>query len=391
MGEPTHHRPIHLTDQHTLHDTITILRHHIPLTATGYRCQTPDLWRILVAAAARQTTVEAVCADLLTAPHANTVRGYLTAQLSPQAIPDLEQRWNAALATAIPDWLCRRAQAVAVDFHDAPYYGRSDATDPANWVCRGEAQAGTTYFYRCATAYVMQRDVRLTLAVVFVKPGEDKVALLARLLTQVRAVGVRIRCLFADKGFCAIPVLRWVQGQHIPAIIAAPIRGKQAGTRALCRGQASYRTTHTFRSVEQGHVTVPVAVVRTYQRRRSGRRVEAWLLYVCLGVSDPPIRIRQRYRRRFGIESSYRLLEQVRARTTSPNAALRFMLMGLALLLINRWIRLHWQFLRVPGRGPRRVARWAFRLDRMVRFLTRAIERHYGVVTAVGPPAAANL
>ena len=84
-------------------------------------------------------------------------------------------------------------------------------------------------------------------------------------------------------------------------------------------------------------------------------------------------------------------MEQVRARTTSPNAALRFVLMGVALLLINIWIRLHWQFLRRPGRGPRRVARWAFRLDRMVRFLTRAIERHYGVVTVVGPPAASNL
>ena len=78
-------------------------------------------------------------------------------------------------------------------------------------------------------------------------------------------------------------------------------------------------------------------------------------------------------------------MEQVRARTTSPSAGLRFLLMGLALLLVNVWIHLHWHFLRVPGRGPRRVARHLFRLDRMARFLTRAIERHYGVITAVDP------
>ena len=65
---------------------------------------------------------------------------------------------------------------------------------------------------------------------------------------------------------------------------------------------------------------------------------------------------------------------------------MRFLLLGLALVLVNVWIHLHWQFLRVPGRGPRRVARWVFRLDRLARFLTRAIERHYGVVTAVDPP-----
>ena len=128
-----------------------------------------------------------------------------------------------------------------------------------------------------------------------------------------------------------------------------------------------------------------MAVVRTFKRRRTGQRTAAWLVYVCLGVTDPPLRIRRRYRRRFGVESSYRLLEQVRARTTSPQAALRFLLMGLALLIVNIWIGLHWGFLQVPGRGPRRVARWRFRLERMARFLTRAIERYYGVVTAVDP------
>ncbi len=387
MGGPTPCQPIRLTDQHTLHDTITILRRHLPLTAAGYRCHTEDLWRLLVGAAARHTTLEAVCADLLDAPHANTVRGYLTAQVAPQAIPDLEQQWNTAFAALIPEWLRARPQDVAVDFHDEPYYGRCDPNDPDNWVCRGEAQAGTTYFYRCATAYVMHRDARYTLAVVFVKPREDKVAVLDRLLTHVRQLGVRLRCLYADKGFCAIPVLRWLVTQHISAIVAAPIRGKQGGTRALCQGRSSYRTTHTFQSAEHGAVTVPVSVVRTYHRRRSGQRRAAWLVYVCLDVAEPPPRVRKRYRRRFGIESSYRLMEQVRARTTSPSAALRFLLMGLALLIVNVWIGLHWLCLRLPGRGPRRVARWRFRLERMARFLTRAIERHYGVITAVDLPA----
>jgi hypothetical protein len=386
MHGPTARRPIRLTDQHTLHDTMTALRQHVPLTADGYHCQTDDLWRLLVGAAARHTTIEAVCADLVDTPHANTVRGHLTTQLRPQLIPDLERCCNDALAARVPDWLLARPQEVAIDFHDEPYYGRCDMHDPDNWVCRGEAQAGTTYFYRCATAYVMQRDVRLTLAVAFVKSDDDKVTLLERLLIRVRTLGVRVRCLYADKGFCAIPVLRWLLAQHLPTIIACPIRGKQGGTRALCQGPRSYHTTHTFQSAEHGALTVPVAVVRTYQRRRSGQRTPTWLLYVCLQVVDLPRRVRKRYRRRFGIESSYRLMEQVRARTTSPNAGLRFLLMGLALVLVNVWIHLHWQFLRVPGRGPRRVARHMFRLDRLARFLTRAIERHYGVVTAVDPP-----
>ena len=329
MREPTPCRSAHLTDQQTLHDTMTLVRRHLPLTAAGYRCQTEDLWRLLVGAAARHTTLEALCADLADAPDANTVRAYLTAQLPASKIPTLEDCWNDALAALLPAWLLTRPQEVAVDFHDEPYYGRCDAAAPDNWVCRGEAQAGTTYFYRCATAYVMQRDVRFTLAVVFVKPSDDKVSLLARVLTRVRQAGVRLRCLYADKGFCTIPVLRWLLDERVPTIVAVPIRGKQGGTRALCQGAQSYRTTHTFASAVHGALTVPVAVVRTYHRRRSGQRTAAWLLYVCLRVNDPPQRVRKRYRHRFGIESSYRLMEQVRARTTSPSAGLRFLLMGL--------------------------------------------------------------
>ena len=88
-------------------------------------------------------SLEAVRADVLTAPHANTVRGHLTTQLRPQTIPALERQWNDALAARVPDWLLARPQEVAVDFHDEPYYGRCDAADPDNWVWRSEAQAGT--------------------------------------------------------------------------------------------------------------------------------------------------------------------------------------------------------------------------------------------------------
>jgi len=130
-------------------------------------------------------------------------------------------------------------------------------------------------------------------------------------------------------------------------------------------------------------LTVPIAAVRTYQRRRSGQRQLRWLLYVCLRCGGPVMQVRRRYRRRFGIESGYRLMEAVHARTTSLNPALRFLLMGVALLIVNMWIGLHWLYLRLPGRGPRRVARWRFRLDRMRSFLTRAVERFYGVITAI--------
>ena len=379
-----------LTDRVTLETVIAVLEHYFDLSADGYLCQTRDLWNILVSAAARCTYIETVCNDLASAPEGNTVRGYLNEQLTPACIRALQRASNRALASQLPGWLRDHPKQVALDLHDEPYYGKDDDPDnPDCWVCRGEARAGTTRFYRCATAYVMHRDVRFTLAVEFVHPGDDLIQVVKRLLRRVKALKIKVKRAYLDKGFCSIPVLRGLAlaEPDLAVIVAAPIKGKTGGTRALCQGRRSYRTEHTFRSEDYGELTVPVMVVHTRSQRRDGTYIWAWLVYVLLNVPDlTPRQVRQAYRRRFGIESSYRLLEQVRGHTTARNAALRFLWMGIALLIGNIWIALHWTFLRRCGSGPRRVARWAFILPCMLQFLRRAIEAIYGVISCIDPP-----
>src|ERR1051325_380312 len=88
-----------LTDESTLEFTVNVLTEHFDLQAAGYCCQTRDLFNVLVAAAARGSTIEATCNDLADAPDSNTVRGYLTAQLSPQQIRSVEAAFNRALGS----------------------------------------------------------------------------------------------------------------------------------------------------------------------------------------------------------------------------------------------------------------------------------------------------
>lgn len=370
-----------LTEKGTLEYTLAVLMKNFKLSAEGYCCQTRDLWRVLVIAAVRRSYIETVCNDLQDAPDSNTVRGYLKEQLTEDEIRTLQRDCNHALASQLPLWLREQPQEVAIDLHDDPYYGK----DNPEWMCRGEARAGTTRFFRCATAYVMRQHQRFTLAVEFVHPDDDLATIVKRLLRRVKALKIAVKRYYLDKGFCSIPVLQsLLKDPQLSAIIAVPIRGKTGGTRALCRGRSSYCTTHTFQSDKWGKLTVPVAVVRTVRKLREGRRKATWLVYVLIHAEDVPIsRVRKLYRRRFGIESSYRLLEQVCGKTTAHNPALRFLWMGLALLLGNIWIALQWRHLQCRGSGPRRVLRSCFILDRMVQFLRRAVEAIYGVISMV--------
>ena len=65
-------QPVRLTDRSTLNSTIEVLEQHFDLSADGYLCQTRDLWQVLVAVCARQSTVESTCNDLEDAPDCDT-------------------------------------------------------------------------------------------------------------------------------------------------------------------------------------------------------------------------------------------------------------------------------------------------------------------------------
>ena len=356
---------------------------HLRLQAEGYDCSTQVMTDVLVKASVEEEAIESTCNDLEAVPTGHTVRNHLNEQLRPEDLAEIEERVNAALTADLPKRLWRIRLDLAADLHDEPFYGKSE--ELLAFACRGKAKAGTTYFYRVATLYHVHKGVPTTLAVTFVLPSDTTLAVLQRLLTRAKKLGFQWGCLYLDKGFCSIPVIRYLQQRRYSAIIACPIRGKNGGTRALCTGRRSYLTTHTFSSAGYGSCEASVAIVRTFNTsgRRRRRRKARWLVYVLINVDLRPDQVRQRYRSRFGVETSYRCMRTTHAKTTSRNAALRFFLIALAFILVNVWITLRWRFCQIPRRGGRQVEKKRFQLQRMVRFLRRAIEDTYGTVNVI--------
>ncbi len=379
-----------LTDTQTLLKARSILQEHLPLEATGYQCQSQHLYDVLLATCASGETLEAVCRDLVEAPEADTVRSYFNKQLTLEALPALQQQLNGALSAEIPPRLRRKPQKIAIDFHDRPFYGKA-TQEQAKWV-RGRAKAGTTRFFRMATAYVIHRGLRLTLALHFVLPQDDTVTVLKALLGRIAALEVPVGCLLLDKGFAGIETMQYLDRQGLRAIIACPIRGKKGpnpgGTRALCQGRKSYCTAYTFRNSKTSF-TAELAVCRVFTTaRRTGRmqRRSTWLVFIVIGpelAGLSPRTVRRLYRLRFGVETSYRLSGQVRGWTTSRNTAYRFVLWGLSFFMVNVWVHLCWCYTQVPRRGGRWLDRERFRLRRYAEFILQALRQRYGYVQEI--------
>ena len=224
------------------------------------------------------------------------------------------------------------------------------------------------------------------MALLFVRPEDEIAGLVVALLRRLGILGLKVRRVYLDKGFCSIPVLEYLKQLGWPAIIACPIRGKKGGTRALCQGRKSYSTQHTFKSQQNGSFTAPMAVVRTYTTRKRSKRKKrraTWLVFVVLNCTFNPKSILKLYRKRFGIETSYRCMRQVRAWTTSRNGALRFLLMSLGFIFVNLWLELRHRFCQLKQRGRRKIDLKLFELQRLLSFLKQAIIKIYGLVSFI--------
>jgi hypothetical protein len=85
------------------------------------------------------------------------------------------------------------------------------AVAEGSYTCKGRAQDGTTHFFRIASAYVIWREVRLTLALTYVLPEDDLADVVARLLQRLRQLGLHATVLYLDKGFCCGSIIRYLQ------------------------------------------------------------------------------------------------------------------------------------------------------------------------------------
>ena len=268
----------------------------------------------------------------------------------------------------------------AGDWVDIPYHGKDGEQD--HNVRPNQPRAGTTRFHAYATLAVIRKGKRVTLALTVVHKGEKMDQIVKRLIGQARRLGARFKCTYWDKAFGAVKVMRYLRACRVPYVIALQQHGKN-GLRRLCVGRRGRRARYTFDSKE-GPYKTDVVIACHYAGRASNRRPKKrkkgvrYYAYAVYGVGGRSAQaISAAYRRRFSIESGYRQLHQVRARTRSRHTGLRLLLIGLALILVNLYVLLRASWSLVTHYGSR-ICRRAVTLNEVATTLLVQIQSLLG-------------
>jgi len=372
-----------LRSQQVLSALIAIVRPYLPLDLRNTRITADDIIAILGYASANRVSMDAACHELKEAPSANRLREVLT-----QALPDLatlQRALNRILRAQTPRFVKKgkRAYYIAIDLTLIPYHG--ECYEKEKEIVRSQAKSGTTHFHGYATVSIVHDNQRYVVALRFVEKGESMEKIVAWLLNRLKAMGISIKRAYFDKGFCSVSVLKILQRRKLSFIMPIPVRGKSGGVRKLFEASASHKTTYTFNSPKHGELEVAAVVVKKYSKGRYKRKGVRWFAYAVAGLpkSVEPHQVFEMYRQRFGIETSYRQMNQVRARTTSRNPVIRLLLVGLAFITFNLYIANRQHFAICLKNPAKPFSKFWLTLRRLARMLAHAVENLFDLADVV--------
>jgi putative transposase len=340
-----------------------LLRRHLKLKDHGPKVTASSLYTVVLFAAATASTIARVCRSLFGLPSKQSIYNALDDSL-PERL-ELQRRINRSLRDTVPKAvrLGKRAAKVAIDINLAPYYGNPDPQD--DMVYKGQEKASTNYHHAYATAYLVRKGRRFTLAVLMVRHDTPWDQIVRDLLRLARKVVPAIELVLVDRGFYSVAVIRYLHRARYPFIMPVIARGRDA---KHPKGPSGSKVFSTFKrsgwsryTLQQGNsrvtatVDIAVKVLRKWKKRpfskKKGKRVLVYACWRLRGRSESWAAeqyrrrridwLRQSYRGRFGIETSYRQMNQGLAWTTSKDPRRRLLLVGLALLLRNIWALLH--------------------------------------------------
>ncbi len=243
---------------------------------------------------------------------------------------------------------------------------------------RSKPKDGTTKFHMMATAYLVgKKGKRFTLAVTFVPLGTSMRAVVQTLLYLLRRCGITVRRMLLDRGFYSIDVVRLLMRLNIGFVM--PMKGNRMEKR-----RESYSMAYLMKSVKDGkpitQLVNAVSVIKYNRGRRFKHHGAMQLCFITYGIDLSFHRIAEFYRKRFGIESSYKLNKAIRPRTSSRNPAIRMFLFSAALLIQNLWVEIKLVFCRHVCRASRMMITQHDFVD----ILLHWIRKYYGENTEIG-------
>ena len=265
-------------------------------------------------------------------PHGNTVLHHVRKHKATDYLKMFNKANEKILRIAKNRGLLRGRVDVAIDYTDHLYYG--DINTPM--VVGTKPQRGTQYAYKYATINVVEKGIRFTLlAIPKTQFVTDKQ--IVKTLIDYAGMKVDIGTVYIDRAFFTKDVIRFFNTRGLKFLMPAVMNKRIARITKKVKAPAiidfkmgivKYRRT-------SDKYKEPVDLKLVVAEDERDKRVFATNLDVTEGHANKMFEL---YRKRWGIETSYRMKNIFRTRTTSKNYQVRLFFFLFSVCLYNLWV-----------------------------------------------------
>lgn len=226
-----------------------------------------------------------------------------------------------------------RKVAIAFDMTEEPYYGKIEGL----WVHSYCEARGSTGCFKYLTVSAVTKENKFILGSLPVRVGADTVALVSELLVNLRKLVVPERLLF-DRGFDSYELIESLQKIGIRyQILWRKDKWTKKILNKMKRNQVKEvvaKKSYT-KHKSKNKLRVRFVFIKCYKRYNRGKAFD-WVFATNVREKEKRFYV-DKYKKRWGIETVFRVLDNIRIKTTTTNETIRYFLNMLCCLLYNLW------------------------------------------------------
>ncbi len=226
--------------------------------------------------------------------------------------------------------LFNRPVDVAIDFTDELFYGNKNA----DYVVATKPQKGTNWCYRFASINIVENGKRLTLLAVPVGPFDFKDQVVDNLV-EYALKWVKIRNLYMDRGFNAYSVMDLLIRKNINFLMP---KTRDPKVKRIMKDVKTPAVIDYFTPKGHGGAArrIGLNLKLIFIEGEMGEKL-AFITNMDVGVEGIEDFVYQ-YSKRWGIETSYRMKNVFKPRTTSKNYVIRLFYQLFSFMMMNLWV-----------------------------------------------------
>lgn len=232
--------------------------------------------------------------------------------------------------------MLKKPVTIAIDGHKRPCHSKDE-----DLLVGGKPKGGTSKMETYITAQIVD-DVRLTLAVLPRTDDDDRADLIKELIKKIRELKIKIKKIMLDRGYYSVSVLKALRELHISYIMMIkkyePI---QKLIIAYHNGTGKQTVPYEVTSTD-GSEKIRLLIVKRKDADKQEEIIDKYIVLAYHGcrrkVADIIAYVPEEYRKRWGIETGYRNIGFIRAKTRSMIPGVRWFLFLFSAAVANFWV-----------------------------------------------------